>query len=114
MSSHIYSDNGTNFVGANKKLDADFKAAIKNNESVIPILASQKIQWNFIPPAAPHFGGIWEAGVKSVKYHLKRVIGDTKLTFEEMTTLLNQLEAVLNSRPLIGITSEAAERESFL
>lgn len=105
-SAHIYSDNGTNFVGANKKLDADFKAAVKNNVSVIPILAAQKIQWHFIPPAAPQFGGIWEAGVKSMKYHLKRIIGETKLTFEEMSTLLAQIEAVLNSRPLLDVSNE--------
>lgn len=52
------------------------------------------------PPHAPNFGGLWEAGVKSTKFHLKRVIGDSTLTFEEMTTLLNQIEACLNSRPI--------------
>uniref|UniRef100_A0A0K8VHT8 Integrase catalytic domain-containing protein n=1 Tax=Bactrocera latifrons TaxID=174628 RepID=A0A0K8VHT8_BACLA len=106
-SQHIYSDNGTNFVGACRRLDRDFKMAIKNNSAVAPILEADKIQWHFGPPAAPHFGGIWEAGVKSVKYHLKRVIGETKLTFEEMITLLSQIEAVLNSRPLCAIDSES-------
>ncbi|XP_037931336.1 uncharacterized protein LOC119666126 [Teleopsis dalmanni] len=105
-SAHLYSDNGTNFIGALKKLDKEFGNAIKNNTSMVPILAAEKIEWHFIPPASPHFGGIWEAAVKSTKYHLKRVIGETKLTFEEMTTLLNQIEAVLNSRPLCYISSE--------
>ncbi|XP_065356301.1 uncharacterized protein LOC135950699 [Calliphora vicina] len=105
VSSDIYSDNGTNFVGADKKLCNDFKAAVRNNQTVIPILAMQKIRWHFIPPAAPHFGGIWEAGVKSVKFHLKRTIGEAKLTYEEMSTLLIQIEAVLNSRPLVAINS---------
>ncbi|XP_037825809.1 uncharacterized protein LOC119613826 [Lucilia sericata] len=66
----------------------------------------QKIQWHFSPPAAPHFGGIWEAGVKSVKYHLKRTIGEAKLTYEEMSTLLIQIEAVLNSRPLVALNND--------
>ena len=37
-------------------------------------LESEQVQWHFIPPASPHFGGIWEAGVKSIKHHLRRVI----------------------------------------
>ncbi|XP_050339493.1 uncharacterized protein LOC126765858 [Bactrocera neohumeralis] len=90
-----------------RRLDRDFKMAIQNNSAVAPILEADKIQWHFGPPAAPHFGGIWEAGVKSVKYHLKRVIGETKLTFEEMITLLSQIEAILNSRPLCAIESES-------
>lgn len=108
-SSHMYSDNGTNFVGARKKIDVDFAAAVRNNKSAILFLTEEKVQWHFIPPAAPHHGGIWEAGVKSVKHHLRRVIGDAKLTYEEMSTLLSQVEAVLNSRPLMYLDNEDLE-----
>lgn len=69
------------------------------------LLANDSTQWLFNPPAAPHFGGKWEAGVKSVKFHLKRVIGDTLLTYE-MSTLLAQIEAVLNSRLLSLLTDD--------
>ncbi|KAJ0174428.1 hypothetical protein K1T71_009536 [Dendrolimus kikuchii] len=51
-------------------------------------------------------GGLWEAAVKSFKYHLRRVLGDQKLTYEEFTTLLSQLEACLNSRPLTTLTED--------
>lgn len=72
---------------------------------------SKGIEWHFIPPRSPHFGGIWEAGVKSVKHHLKRVVGETKLTFEEMTTFLAQCEAILNSRPLIPVSDDPNDIE---
>ncbi|EFN65967.1 hypothetical protein EAG_00422, partial [Camponotus floridanus] len=62
--------------------------------------------WIFNPPSAPHFGGKWEATVKSVKHHLKRIVGNQLLTYEEMTTLLSQIEAVLNSRPLSPLSDD--------
>ena len=60
----------------------------------------------FIPQQAPHFGGLWEAAVKSMKTHLKKVVGNVKLTNEEMSTLLVQIEACLNSRPLVSIPND--------
>jgi hypothetical protein len=65
-----------------------------------------QIIWEFNPPSAPHFGGLWEVGVKSVKTHLRRTIGEQILTFQELYTLLTQIEAVLNSRPLWAISSD--------
>lgn len=56
----------------------------------------------FLPPYSPNFGGIWEAGVKSVKHHLRCIL-TARLTFEEMTTTLCQIEICLNYRPLTPI-----------
>ncbi|XP_048002429.1 uncharacterized protein LOC125238968 [Leguminivora glycinivorella] len=99
--SDLYSDNGSNFVGAAKELQYLFNA---EKSSLIPELAdwmaSNGTQWHFIPPYAPNFGGLWEAGIKSCKFHLKRVIGNATLTFEEISTVLSQIEACMNSRPL--------------
>lgn len=61
------------------------------------------------PPRAPHFGGLWEAAVKSFKHHLKGVVGDSKLTFEEFSTLIASIEACLNSRPLSPVSSEPSD-----
>ncbi|KMQ86716.1 hypothetical protein RF55_14240 [Lasius niger] len=69
-------------------------------------MANNRVMWRFNPPAAPHFDGLWEAAVKSTKHHLRRVIGDTMLTYEEMVTLLTQIEACLNSRPLSALTDD--------
>ena len=64
---------------------------------------TQHIEWKFIPERAPHFGGLWESAVRSMKYHLKRVVSDVKLTFEECSTVLTQIEACMNSRPLVAL-----------
>ncbi|GFV75758.1 uncharacterized protein TNCV_1756861 [Trichonephila clavipes] len=68
--------------------------------------ASEGIVWHLNPPATPHFGILWEAGIKSLKSHLKRVIGNTILTYEEFVTLVTQVESVLNSRALTKISSD--------
>ncbi|GFY08245.1 integrase catalytic domain-containing protein [Trichonephila clavipes] len=51
-------------------------------------------------------GGIWEAGIKSVKYHLKRALGRSRLTYEEFETVIIQVEGILNSRPLTPISND--------
>ena len=61
---------------------------------------SQTIEWKFVPEHAPHFGGIWEAAMKSFRSHFKKVVGELKLTFEELAKITSQVEACLNSRPL--------------
>lgn len=99
--SDLWSDCATNFVGASKELDCMFKnRKSKVVGEIAELLANDNTTWHFIPPGSPHFGGLWEAGVKSVKAHLKRVIGEARLTFEEYSTLLVQVEACVNSRPL--------------
>ncbi|XP_038210263.1 uncharacterized protein LOC119831089 [Zerene cesonia] len=98
---NMWSDNGTNFVGAAKELR--HLVAIEQSSAAVEIrewIGNQGTNWHFIPPHAPNFGGLWEAGVKSTKNHLRRVIGDSTLTYEEMSTVLAQIEACLNSRPL--------------
>ncbi|XP_013194101.2 uncharacterized protein LOC106137743 [Amyelois transitella] len=99
----IFSDNGRNFVG----LMNEFKKFINNCSSeIIDYAISQNIKFTFLPPYSPNFGGLWEAGVKSCKYHLRRVVGNAHLTFEEFSTVLVQIEAVLNSRPLSPMSTD--------
>lgn len=102
----IYSDNGTNFVGARHQL-LDLGTFLETNHSSISELSADLgISWSFIPARSPHFGGLWESGIKSCKSHLKRVIGQHVLTYEEFCTLLYQVEAILNSRPLAPLSSD--------
>lgn len=71
------------------------------------------MRWRFNPPSAPHFGGIWEVAVKAVKHHLRQVVGDATLTFEEMSTFLAEIEACLNSRPLQALTDDPDDLEAL-
>ncbi|XP_061712824.1 uncharacterized protein LOC133521773 [Cydia pomonella] len=101
--SKIYSDNGRNFVG----LMNDFAKFLKSCSGEIKEYAnSHKIEFIMTPPYASHFAGLVEAGVKSCKHHLRRVIGDVKLTYEQFSTILTQCEAILNSRPLSPLSSD--------
>lgn len=102
----LYSDCGTNFLGADKSLQKLFTQSSRENQHISLLLAQERTQWIFNPPAAPHMGGKWEAVVKSTKHHLRRTIGETLLTFKEMTTLLTQIEAILNSRPLEPLSDD--------
>ena len=104
----ICSDNGTNFVGANREMKEVYEFVRGQvDESIGDLFANENIEWKFIPPPSSlHMGGLWEAGVKSCKYHLKRVMGNTLFTFEELSTALTQIEACLNSRPLSAMSSD--------
>ncbi|XP_076289812.1 uncharacterized protein LOC143213643 [Lasioglossum baleicum] len=82
-----------------------FLAALRRRRSIRRSLQGRHFL-EIQPPSTPHFGGIWEAAVKSVKHHLRRIIGEQRLTFEELTTLLTGIEACLNSRPLQPLSDD--------
>ncbi|KAJ0169299.1 hypothetical protein K1T71_015183 [Dendrolimus kikuchii] len=83
----VYSDNGTNSVGADKDLREMFdRAKSKLPEEISELLSLEGTTWHYIPPHAPNFGGLWEAGVRSAKLHLRKTIGESTLTFEELAT----------------------------
>lgn len=111
---NIYSDNATCFTKANKLLlELSASEADQFEGHISDEFNKQGIMWHFNPPAAPHFNGLAEAAVKSVKTHMKRVMGETILTYEELSTLLCQIEACVNSRPLCPTSSDPNDFSSI-
>lgn len=111
MVGNIYSDNGTNFVKANCELKELHKMFTTEAEmsKITNVLSQQGISWHFIPPRAPHVGGLWESAVKSFKYHFRRIVSNALLTFEEFYTVSTQIESILNSRPLIPLSDDPSD-----
>ena len=87
LPSQMHSDNGTNFVGAEAELQRLFAATSAFSHVVAAEIARDHVEWHFNPPRAPNFGGIWEANIRSFKRHFRKVIGDSRLTFEEFSTI---------------------------
>ncbi|UYV72052.1 hypothetical protein LAZ67_9001679 [Cordylochernes scorpioides] len=100
----IYSDNATNFKGASNILKERWK--LLNAANIQDFSAIESINWHFIPPSAPNFGGLWEAGIKSVKTILSKTMKSRLFNYEELLTLLAQIEACLNSRPLTFVSND--------
>ncbi|XP_050424577.1 uncharacterized protein LOC126835799 [Adelges cooleyi] len=109
----MYSDNGTNFVGANNELQqlSSLLQCPDHQQGVMDTAAENGIRWHFIPPRAPEFGGLWETAVKSTKFHLKRTVQEARLTYEQFSTYLALVEAALNSRPLTERSDDPTDVE---
>ena len=106
LPSQLHSDNGSNFGGAKNDLNLLYKILRENQSSLSTYLLSQRIQWSCIPD---HFGGLWEGAVKAAKFYLKRIAGPIKFSISELNTVMCQIKAILNSRPLCSINCHASD-----
>ncbi|XP_065361855.1 uncharacterized protein LOC135955432 [Calliphora vicina] len=102
----IWSDNATNFVGSRNELQ-ELKQLFLSQQHLNAVheeCLENLIDWKFIPPRSPHFGGLWEASIKVAKFHLLRSIGQSVLEFDELRTIICQISAIMNSRPLCPLS----------
>ena len=103
----LFSDNGTNFVAADRELAEEIQAV--NSSKLRGEMLLEAIEWSFNPPHAPHMGGAWERLIRSVKDILRHLVGDRLLTDEELTSFLCEAERILNDRPLTRMGSDAQD-----
>ncbi|UYV69481.1 hypothetical protein LAZ67_6003738 [Cordylochernes scorpioides] len=108
---HIYSDNGTNFVGASKKLK--FAASEIDFEVMAASGRFGPVKRKFNPPAAPHFGGALERLIKSVKKGLRATLNEVNPKYTTLLTSLKSAENIINSRPLTYVSSNSTEENSL-
>ncbi|XP_065193160.1 uncharacterized protein LOC135824355 [Sycon ciliatum] len=106
----IHSDNGTNFKGAAKEL----RQAIRelNEAHIQDQLSHDGITWSFNPPAPPHMGEAWGRLVGSIKTALHAILKERHPKEETLLTALAEAEALVNSRPLIHVSMDAADDET--
>lgn len=72
-------------------------------------LAKQQICFQFNPPNAPHFGGVWEIDIRTLKNALQVTLGAQSVTKEVLRTVLVEVEGILNSKPLGYTSSDVAD-----
>lgn len=107
----MFSDNGTNFKGAERELAE--AVALLDKDKIMAEFASRNIKWSYIPPAAPHMGGAWERLVQSVKKVLKVILNERYPKDESLRCFLMEAEKMVNSRPIVHEPVEL-DREEML
>jgi len=107
----IRSDNGTNFVGAEREL----KEAVQswNKSRTQEFLRQREIRWKFNPPSASHMGGKWERQIRTVRKIMSALINQQQLTDESLQTLLCVIENIINSRPLTAVSDDPNDTEAL-
>ena len=94
----IFSDNGTNFKGADNELKS--LVLLIDETKVLESVANKCVKWHFNPPFAPHFGGVHESMIKSAQRAIKGIPWNADINDEELMTSIIGAEGLINSPPL--------------
>jgi len=103
------SDNGTNFVGAERELRQLANALDKTK--IQELTVKRGVVWRFNPPTAPHFNGLHEILIKAAKREMFHVMYRADLTDEELMTAFVGNEGLVNSRPITYQSSNVDDEE---
>ena len=107
----IRSDNGTNFRGGERELREEIKKW--NHNKIQDVLCQKEIDWKFNPPTASNFGGVWERLIRSVRSILRVLLKQQQVSDEILVTLMAQVEAILNSRPITKYSDDPMDCEAL-
>ena len=102
--SHIFCDNGTNLVGAERELRKDLRAI--DSKRVDAFLQTRDVQWHFNPPKASHMGGAWERMIRTVRKVLAPLLREQVLSDESLQTVLTMAEHLVNERPMTNVSTD--------
>ena len=91
----LISDNAKTYKAASKEV-----VKIARSTEVQQYLANNRITWKFIIEKAPWWGGFWERLIQSIKKPIKKILGKATIDYDEMSTILIEVEGVINARPL--------------
>lgn len=107
----LRSDNGANLVGAERKL----RRAIEGwNQAQINMTLIQKgIGWIFNPPSGSHHGRVWEILIRSVRNVLNSILKTQNLDDEYLHSVLCEVEAIINSRPITKASTDPNDLEAL-
>lgn len=108
---HLTSDNGTNFIGAERELREAI--AELDHQRIQHVLLQSRLTWSFNPPAGSHHGGVWERLIRLVKKVLSSTLRLQTLDDEGFHTVLCETEAILNSRPITRASDDANDLEAL-
>ena len=107
----LYSDNGTNFRGA--ELDVVNALKVWNQEKIQLKLTRRGIEWKFNPPAASHQGGVWERLIRSIRRILHSMVGERLVEEETLRTFVVEVEKILNDRPITPVSDDPKDLEAL-
>ena len=100
----MLSDNGTNFVGAEKEIRE--LVSQLDREQLQRMTSNRGVTWHWNPPLAPHFGGVFESTIKSAKRAISAILRDADINDEELQTTFVGVESLMNSRPLTTLSDD--------
>ncbi len=101
---HFRSDRGTNFIGACRELNIN-----TDDPELKGYLQEQGCTWSFNAPHSSHMGGAWERMINTARRILDALLlknSLSRLTHEVLTTLMSEVMAIMNARPLLPISSD--------